>query len=69
MNSWKSKISNLYIIQEYRTKKSEQSSALVYVLYLYELYELHISEELLRTWLVDSPPEDREYIITNTGIW
>ena len=62
-------MSNLYIIQEYRTKKSEQSSALVYILYLYEPYELHISEELLRIWLVDSPPEGREYIITNTGIW
>ena len=62
-------MSNLYIIQEYRTKKSEQSSALVYILYLYESYELHISEELLRIWLVDSPLEGREYIITNTGIW
>jgi len=62
-------MSNLCIIQEYRTQKSEQSSALVYVLHLYESHKLYISEELLRTWVVDSLPEGRGYIITNTGIW
>ena len=39
------------IIQVYKIQESEWSLASAYVLYFYKLYELYISEGILRIWL------------------